>query len=465
MLISLVLFYSYIYVDILEVTRLSLHYLDNLFSGLARNFYTEQIVLDSFSYVKYVEPTYEFPIYIIFAIWNLPIYILERFAGIDVLNNVFCLMWVKTMVLVFVFIFIKSLTKLCRTLDFSENDTILTVILFLTSNFLITSIIEISEYDIISLCFVLYGIDAYIRHDHRRFVMMFACAIPLKFFALLIFLPLILLKEKNIWKILGNLVAVMAPILLFRLIIPCSGQPAGLNLMDMFKGTNVGNLALLYAIEYYAKLVVGEVYYSVVCLGILMAFCYFLELKTDEDLKKYSIYVCMLSYAILFVTCYTHPYWILILVPFIHLVIVQNKRYIHINLVLEMVMTWGMILAQLFEFPWCFGNAIVAGSFWSKILGSKATYEQFNMSVLLGNIIGEEGVLKLSNGAKGMGASVFVGCVIMFVIINLPAIRDKKMPLINNSGKLEYWVMPFRMISGVIIGILPIIMYALYMKG
>lgn len=465
MAVTLLLFYSYIYVDILEVTRLSFHYLDNLFSGMGRHFYTEQIMLNSFSYVKYVEPTYEFPIYIIFAIWNLPLYLLEKFAGIDVLNNFICLMWVKTMIVLFIAIFIHSLVKLCKTLDLAENDIIFTILLFFTSNFFVSSIVEISEYDIISLCFVLYGIEAYIRRDHKMFLMMFACAIPLKFFAILIFLPLLLLKEKNIWKILGNIVIVMLPIMVFRLIIPCSGQPSGINLTDMLQGTNVGNLALLYAIEYFIEMVVGEVYFSVVGLGILMAMCYFIEIDKNEDIKRYSIYICMLSYAILFVTCYTHPYWIMILVPFLHIVAVQNKEYLHVNLILEMVMTWGLILAQLFAFPWCFGNAIVAGGFWSKILGSKEVFEQYNISVMLEKMIGTDGITKLSNGARGMGSSIFVGCIIMFVVLNFPYFQKKDLPLINKGTKIEKWVMPFRMISGMIIGVIPIVIYALYMRG
>lgn len=465
MAITLLLFYSYIYVDILEVTRLSFHYLDNLFSGMGRHFYTEQIMLDSFAYVKYVEPTYEFPIYILFAIWNIPLYLLERFAGVDVLNNVACLMWVKTMIILFIGIFIHSLVKLCKTIDLSDNDIVFTVILFFTSNFFITSIVEISEYDIISLCFVLYGVEAYIRKDYKMFLIMFACAIPLKFFAVLIFLPLLLLKEKNIWKLLGNLVIVMLPIMIFRLIIPCSGQPSGINLLDMLKGTNVGNLALLYAIEYYVEMVVGEVYFSVVGLGILMAMCYFIKIDKNDDIKRYSIYVCFLSYAILFVTCYTHPYWIMILVPFLHIVAVQNKKYLHVNMVLEMVMTWGLVLAQFFAFPWCFGNAIVAGGFWSKIFGARDSFEQFNMSVMIENVIGSEGLKKMSTGAQGMGSSIFVGCIIMFIMLNLPYFQKKDLPLINKWTKIENWVMPFRMISGIIIGVIPIAIYALYMRG
>lgn len=466
--LGLILFYSYIYNDILETTRMGIRFWEDLFDGRVRFFYHEFTTMSPIAYAKDVQGVYDFPIYILFAIWDFPLYLLSHFGGIDIFQSVGCMLWIKTMLLVFSILFSAALFRLAKAMDLSDEHALLSCILFYTSNLFMTSIVILSAYDITALLFTILGVTCWMKNQTKGFVFNFMLAIPLKMFALLIFLPLLLLRQKNIWKILGSCILALSPILVFRILIPCSGNGVGFRLTDMFQSTDLSNLALLYAITYHSDMVLGEIYYSVIGLGALMAICYFIHLKTKQQYAEWGIYLCFVSYALLFTTCVSHPYWIIIMTPFAILLMMQNRRFLHINLVLDTVGTWGMLLAQLFYFPWCFGNAMAANMFWPQILGKKE-FEQFNPVTLLASGKDAESIRKLSTGAKGMGSSIFLACMLMMVVFNCPLIQHrlntKSNHFIHADGTTEKWLLGLRILSSVVLGLLPLVMYVLWMHS
>ncbi len=471
--ISLVLFYSYIYNDILETTRMGMRFWEDLFDGRIRYFYNEFVPMDPIAYAKDVQGVYDFPIYLLFAVWDLPLYLLSHFASVDVFQSLGCMLWIKTMLLVFSVLFATALYRLARTVGLSEEMSLIVCILFYTSNIFMTSVVVLSAYDITALYFTISGVTCWLKKNTKGFVLCFMLAIPLKLFALLIFLPLLLLREKNIGKIIVYTVLAMSPILLCRILIPCSGAGAEFHITDMLHGTDLGNLALLYAITYHTDMVLGEIYYSVIGFGLLMAFCYFFCPKTQQQFTEWGIYVCFVSYAILFTTCVSHPYWIIIMTPFTVLLMAMNRRCMHINLVLDTIGTWGMLLAQLFYFPWCFGNAMVTNMFWPKLLGTK-TFAQFNPVSLLPGSSDSEAIRKLSTGAKGMGSSVFLACILMMVALNCPIVQHRlsshkecstnnRNLLLHSDGTTENWLLALRAASSLVLGLLPLAMYVMWL--
>ena len=55
--------------------------------------------------------------------------------------------------------------------------------------------------------FSMLGILYWLKKDNKKFILCFALAIPIKMFALMIFFPLILIREKRIWKVIVNLLS------------------------------------------------------------------------------------------------------------------------------------------------------------------------------------------------------------------------------------------------------------------
>jgi Gpi18-like mannosyltransferase len=69
--------------------------------------------------------------------------------------------------------------------------------LFATSPFVIFSVFIFSGYDVISVFFTLLGFYYYLKKDIKRFIFFFAIAISCKYFATILFFPLILMIEKR----------------------------------------------------------------------------------------------------------------------------------------------------------------------------------------------------------------------------------------------------------------------------
>lgn len=319
-----------------------------------------------------------------------------------------------------------------------------------------------SAYDIVVLYFAILGIDYYFRGNMKKFTFCFMCAIPLKFFALLIFIPLVLLREKRIWKIAVYLVVSVLPILVFRFLIPCRAvfedpSSVALSLKNIFESTELSNLAFLYTVTYEWETSLSRIYLSLAFWGMLYLICYFYKPGNEEKIKKWGIYICFLTFANMFITCMTHPYWIMLLVPFTVIIMAMNSQYSYVNLVLETLMTWGMLLAQIFKFPWCFGSAIVAGMFWPSILGEK---EEFTGYTVL-NVLKRLGIEGAQGYLIGAGCTAFFGCIVLFAVLNFPGWK-KELPVINKGAKPAWWLIGVRMLAGIALGIVPI---SLYMVG
>ena len=147
------------------------------------------------------------------------------------------------------------------------------------------------------------------------------------------------------------------------------------SLSNMLKSTELSNLAWIYAVYHEAPIAIGQMYLSIAAWIILFLVCYFVKIESQESLKRWGIYTCFMSYAILFVLCMSHPYWLLIMMPFMAIMMAQNAKYLYVNMIVEMLLTWGMIFAQIFKFPWCFGNALVNGMFLPLLLGKQSTFQ------------------------------------------------------------------------------------------
>ncbi len=461
-LTGLIFFYSFIYNDILETMRVGISLWDYVFSGQIRAFYGGRWIMNPTAYTKEVQAVYDFPIYIIFAIWNFPLWLLEHFAKVDIFTSFWCLAWGKTLLLVSVILVNKALYRLCRTLDMTKDRAELVCLLFLTSNFFISSVVVMCAYDIIALFFAIVGLDYYFKGDMKKFVMCFMCSIPLKFFSLLIYLPLILLKEKRVLKIVEYMFLSILPILVFRFLIPCAVE-AGISnnvswsIVNSIKSTNLSNLAWIYVFSYETGMALGRVALPIVGWMILYLGCYIVHIEDEGKCKQWGIYICFITYAILFVCCFSHPYWILVMMPFIVIIIGQNIEIAFANTITEMILTWGMLLAQVFKFPWCFGSALVYGMFWPKILGEMPSFLPVTVMTIYTTLTGSEG----SQGYLiDIGNSVFMAGIIVFAIINNPLFVKSKM--IQQYGEsIPRWVWILRILSDIGVAVLPIALYGI----
>lgn len=447
--LSLVIFYSYIYGDITTTARMGISLWDNVFNGTLRAFYQDRVRMTTAAYVQDVWATYDFPIYIIFAVWNFPLWLLEHFAHMDVMNNAVCLMWIKTMLLPFLYLFMTILFRVCRQAKMSVRQSMLVCVLMMSSEFVVSSVFIISQYDIIGMCFVLLGINAYLENDMKKFCFWFAVATPLKLFAILIFVPLLVLKEKRLGRIIGYLAVVAAVLEIIRIIIPTKSNNLDEN----------GQMMIQFPFEYTAHLGLNEVYLFVMLMGIIVLVCYFVKIEDEKRYFEYVAYLCFIVYFVEFSTMKGLPYWLIMMVPYISIITVFRSEYFAANAILDFLMGTGLVFAQMFRFDWCFDSNTVTGMFWPLVLGQKAVSEPLSFVSLLSEITAGNSD-KIVEHAIGLGSSVFVGCGIIFAVLNCPLI-NRKFHVIQTDEKWGRIYLVFRVVVAVFTGMIPLALYVL----
>lgn len=458
---AVLIFYSCYYADFYETGLEGVRFWDILFSGQIRHFYTQIFLIGDTQYI----PLYDFPMYIVFAVWNFPLWVVEKVSGIDIFHSVPCLMWMKSMLWLFLALFLKTFGALAEDVmelhgcDTGERkDSVREAqLLFLTSVFFMTGLVVLGQYDIITMTFMMMGIRAYLKKDDRRFVLWFAIAAPFKYFSILAYVPLVLLQEKKIRRILLRGVEVILPILFFWIMVPY-GRPElvpGCTFSGSSSGSNVAK-PIYDALFVTGTIGFGTLFVYIFLWVVFLVLCYaWREEDNEKRLSEVAVYVCFMAYMIQFTFGYSHPYWLILLVPFMVLVILQNEKLRYLNLLLEMLLTAAMAVAQIFTYTWCFNSSIVNLSFWKMLLPEGVSDQEFSVMSILAGVVSDP---RLQEYASGAGLSVFAAGMILFTIFNCPLWKDR-LPLIWR-GREEYkWILPLRAFLAACLGMVPLLLY------
>ncbi len=478
LLLMAVLFASYYYADFREVSCVGINFWDILFRGQLFYFYDQDFIYDGIQFF----PNYNILMYIIFAIWNIPTWIVTKISNVDVYNSAICLLWMKSITLAWTAAFIYAFSKLIRECisksskeegasesgyrDILSGDPVRSgIALFMSSAFYMSAVVICGQYDVISMTFVMLGILHYIREDRIMrgynvlFILYFAIALPLKMFALLVFIPLLLLKEKRVYRIIVNGILVYLPTFILNTVFPVKyvNNPEvaeGLTLSSA--NTYDMSLLPLYVDLYdYINIGFGLLFLYVFAEVILFIICYLFDFDKSSSKIKWIIYVCFLTFFNQFVLAYSHPYWLLMLVPFTVLLILLNREHMYINMLLDTMMSLGMLLAQMFFFTWAYTGEIVMRTFWKYITGAKDEF--MSLTEYAAMYVTDD---RLQTYATGIGLTIFTAGMLVFAIINCPAIY-KRLKIVSYDEKVTVWLFPARILGSIVFGFIPLILYFL----
>lgn len=392
------LFISFIFGDILTTTNHSLSFVDLLFKGELKNLYAANYFPKA-GYFAGSAIAYDFEIIGIMGIWNIPNYFFSKMLSTEWVYNFFSLIWAKGILLVFLAGSICYCYKICKLYEINQINKKLFTFLFISSPIIMFTITMFSGYDIISVFFTLMGIYYYLKNKNVLFLISFSIAISLKLFALLVFIPLILLKEKNLFKCLLQLCGGLAVTILGKLL--WLSAPKYLESTSSFSNSMIAKL--------FSHTIDSP--FSGISLFFLLLFavyiiCYFIKVK-KEDIKYYAIYICFIVYAI-FSTCVEiHPQWLILMCPYTVLILFLNKNNFRKNLLLNIGMNVGFILTMSVYYSWVFCTSL---------LDKMAIYKLLDFTTQTGDIIIFE---KLNKYSSSFTALSFV-CILIFAYINFP---------------------------------------------
>ncbi len=269
--------------------------------GHILDFY-EWNVEQAYMFASYMPSTY-----ILFAIWNIPIKLLGILTGPQLEVSYGLMMWYKLLPTLFYLGSAVIMYKIAKELEMGEGKAKLCMYAFLTAPIGFYSQFLFGQYDSFTVFFMLLGIYYYLKDNRWLFVLFFALAIPFKYFPLLVFVPLLLLKEKVIWKIIRDMVLVAIPYVLELIVYLPS---------ELFRQYVLGFTPTEYV--YSASLPTGSTNLSlVICTFCLIcAWAYFKNISGKLLLAQWMCFLGTLSCTVIFGLSQWHPQWLLFAVPF-----------------------------------------------------------------------------------------------------------------------------------------------------
>ncbi|WP_346692370.1 hypothetical protein, partial [Coprobacter fastidiosus] len=353
----------FLYGDVLATIEHSFNFLDSVFSGKFLDFYQVAIDHSSFGHPA----VYEFPIYIVFAIWNLPIYLINKAMPFDYLNSFPCLLWSKLMIVFFVLLAVKVLIKIGEELNISKEHCKWVAFFFLTASTVIIPAFMLVQYDIISIVFMLLGIYCYMKNNLKGFILWFLLANTFKLFAIFIFIPLILLKEKRLIRICLYTLAGLSGIFLCKILY--HSNAAYLASTKKFSSTMLDRLQTTttslqwqydgFVLPLFLVLIIG------ICI-----FCYWKKCENSELQNRFAIYIPLVVFLGFVALVPFNPYWMILVAPYMVLMPFITPKHLKLNILLETltgaVLVW---LSVMINYP-VFGRNIFDRMLLPKIISS-----------------------------------------------------------------------------------------------
>jgi len=313
------------------------------------------------------------PLYLLFALWNLPLKILGLVdKGPQGTFNLPAaeLGWTKLLLVVFFALCAVAVYRIARLIAQDGGQARLCMFLFASNPLTIYTIFIFAGYDFFGLALSLFGLYAYLEGRHKHFVIWFAVAVSFKYFALLPFVPLLLLKEKNLWKILRSLLAVCVPTAvcyLFTLVDP--GAAGG----EVFKDLGVyGDFSLNLG----QALIPSTFVLTYLGMCLLAYFTH-----TGDDKRKFHKYAIMLTLAASLIIFLFKPWnvrWFILITPFLALayLFTPNRTF---SLLFETVGSAAMFLRTFF----CCSSIVPRD--WTNFLVDPSDFTKFNYGAVWAN--------------------------------------------------------------------------------
>ncbi|MCR5597228.1 MAG: hypothetical protein K6G19_03575 [Lachnospiraceae bacterium] len=322
-----------------------------LFSGRFFHYYSvSKEALDQDLMIHFAN--YDMVMNIIVAVWELPLYIIEKAIGCrDILMEYMAArIYSKMLMLIFLLLSAREVSRIGDMLGLKKVDTDKLFFLFPTSIFALTSAVSVAQLDIVGLFFTLKAIYYILKKDNMRFMMFFIIAVQCKMFPLFIITPMVIAKEKRLWKMgveAGLPMAVNFLVALpFKIIDPAGAAEKKIRTEEMVEVMLRLKLPILgFTVP------VLFLTYMAVCL---YAYCK----KTPDGESEKKWYMLWLSFAgtlaYFFAIADGKPYWCVYFLPFMLLFYMRKGENREKRLLVETAATMSLAVGYTMENYWCF---------------------------------------------------------------------------------------------------------------
>ncbi len=482
----------YLYTDIADTSACGVKLWNALFEGRFPLYYYETYVGPENSVIEVsMGGSYDFALYFIFALYNFPLWVWEKITGFSFLQFIVTREYIKGIIWIFAGISSYLLYKIARLCDVEAEEAKWCPFLFMTSAVFFYAEVIMSGYDIISVAFTLLGLYSYMKKNDKGFVLSFVMAIAMKMFAVWIFIPLVLIKEKRLWRIIvygiEGVSAIVIPKLYFiwashKRLIDIAVERAlesGEQAETAAAVANEQNLYASNAIIAQAESIINDAIFPegrfleytfvsinalplvLVGMFVIWLWCY-LNKKELENRK--IIYLCTIVMSIFILTVKIHPQWGIILVPYLALVIVFHPERMRDNLLLEGVFSVGYAINKAITYYWTCGLNMIEQMTMPQHMFSYGSSEipssQYGLYYYVSRLSEKIGISVVNIGYIFKAAAV--AGLVMFLIWNCPGRKQDVQDEANYSARRKWLYARFGV--SCMIGMLPMIGLIIYLR-
>lgn len=330
-------FMTMLYLDNIINSSFGYNYISSVFSGNFKEFYNS------------AEWSYGITIYTIYAIWSIPVWIVNHMFGIsDNMTAVPVLLWYKLLLVLFAVWSVYIVGKIAECLDFDKKREI--QFQYASSCLFVFPVFALPQCDIIGLCFVLMGILSYLKEENRKFIIYFAIAITMKYFALFVFIPLVLYRYRRLNKLVGVLVAGAVLTVISMVLITHSAQGSTQMANDQYYiNAHIRRLNAV-SLRLSSDIVIGLLAFFYTALCVL---AYVVPNNASRECRaKYALWLSLAGYMSFFLFYDANFYWQVLLTPFFILVSYSNMKNCKISLLLELAYSTAIILKYVYINNW-----------------------------------------------------------------------------------------------------------------
>lgn len=428
LLLWIVWMFLYSYIDFRSLTIWSTTLLDCLADGNLYDYYA--VVHENIHGVPHDYFCYNYIILIPWAIWNIPIWLIQRFLHIEILSNTWMLLWSHLFLIAVLFVTLYYTKKIVEI--FVEDKTLQAWnrYLILTFPFMFLGIVLAGQTDIIAIAITVAAVYYLLKDKQGIFLLLMAVSIAAKPFFIFAYVAVILLIEKNIIKIGLKLASSVILMLLFQIIY--TNAPMYLESYAAGTGNSIIEKTVTSAIDanivYKAPLVI-------IFLVILYFGAYCIHYDASKEKKYYVIYMMTAPMMVYF--CFSHYefYRMIYLAPFFMILITINQNMYRMNVILETIISIVGVFLMIY-YKWTAGAEYFNHNFMNA-LGIGRNVKDCTYNSLYDLLTAKvENILMLQN----IGAAVFLTAAGIFLVINLPAVSHRMKQPIEKCERWLYWL-------------------------
>lgn len=338
---------SFYYVDINSNIRQGMNVWEALFSG--RFFHYYNINLASVENGEMIHPAnYDMAMNVLMGIWQLPLYILEKLLKTNIQNYVLARIWGGLYPVVAIILSGNVLKRIALLFQMSEEQAENVTFMFMTATYALTSSCVVGQADSIGVLFILLALENLLKNDNKKFLLFYILVAQCKFFALFLFIPIILLKEKNLIKIA---LQVFPPLVIsflidlpFKIIDPLGTAPKKSRLHNMLYEMTENRISVMGI-----DIPIIFILFSLICLYV-----YFRNKPGENECGRWYLYTGLCSMLSVFACFLTVPYWLIYISPFICILVFMEKRSLNRALFIEAIASLCLTVGFIIKFPYVY---------------------------------------------------------------------------------------------------------------